>query len=485
MLALFACNGSNDDPMSEVPVREAIPYVSKPEASKLQLDLGLPLAAIDQALGEAIPENYISKQQAIHQCKTIFKKELCGDLLLAFEMKRGAFAITPVDHSRLLHVEVPLAVSGKGAAQGELGSLIGDVHFELATQLGFDLGLQLDAVGCPVIEMKPSYQFTSHPRIQLGGRVWIEIDEIANTAMAKALTVAQEKLKTAIHCDRFKEAVKEHLKFYTFPVPVPHQSEVHWSVTPVKMGVSRIAVKESDLRFTLLLEAITEITEAKPKAPLLPNLNLTTIEVAEQRSSLSLSLPIHVDYDRIEDAIHSYLKNKEYKFPVAFEEGTLTLQKVKIYPVKNDIAIGVHFRVKVSGPIPDVKGWVYLLGTPVLDSKTSILSLTQVRVTRRLNSDFWTSATDLFQDRIEDEVKKAARVDLTKELAAGARAIAQFVEKHGKGTGYEITLDHPELSLSDVVVSQDLILEPKLKTSFELKMDLSKLVKLPKLKTRQ
>ncbi|KWU26421.1 hypothetical protein AS149_25880 [Burkholderia cenocepacia] len=372
------------------------------------------------------------------------------------------------------------------------------------------MSAHLDPSGCPVVDVTTDYKWTSHPRFEIAGGVWVDVDDAGNKALRGALDDAKKKVQDAAACDRFKKLVSQYWKAYTLPVEVPGQAQqAIISVLPTTLGVGGTHVDNASLVLGLYAQAQTAISlgsapvvkagpanvvalesmplpalpppAAKPIVPAAVNPANPLVPVPPPgtlplpKSSLNVVVPVFLGYKDLLALAKSYAVGKSYPFSVGGKEGSVDVLDVDIYPSNDSVAVGLKMKAKIPGKLFDTSGWVYLVGKPVISPDGKKLQLTNLQFARQLDSSFWNAATYTFQDVIRQKVQQAATVDLEAEEAKASKALLDAVNSRATGDGYAIHMSPPVVKLNKVLVADSLVLEPQLNADFTVAADLKKL----------
>jgi len=500
--AALLCGCGKESALSEAPVESSKPYQGASENSRLVAVVRLPLSDVTAALSKAVPSVMDVTNKTEHACKDFSVVKgvggaICGDVVYSYHLAREGMSVTPVPgRTDMLRVSAPLSLRGKGFVNGDVGRAIGGKSFAADTAIRLDFGLSVDGQGCPVVTMETDYNWTSHPRVEIAENVWVNIDDAGNNTLKKILNSTRDQVQTMASCARFKELVAKAWKQYSFEVPVPDQPPAAVLVTPTRLAIASWRVTNDEVTLGVAVDAQTAVAVGNAPAvtvppplvePLLPVVSRTPSQIlpvpmapgatasqAAGPSQLRVVLPIYADYKELTKRAQVW-SNTSFTFQVAGKESAIQLLESKIYPAGDSLAIGAKIKTKLPGRILDTTGWVYLTGKPALTLDGNYLTVADLQFARQLDNEFWTAATYAFQDAIRNMVTRLATADLREPRANAAKALQTAVNEKGKGDGYSVRLDLPQLKLNKVVIAQQLVFEPQLDATFDIQVDAKKL----------
>lgn len=505
LLLSLAQRGYGESALSEKPPESSQPYQGSTADSWVFIKAEMPLADLSAVVNSAAPTTFSGNGNG-HGCKnfTLFRiwhkgtgGAWCGDVHYDYTVTRGTIAISPApNRTDAVLAQLTVSLDGHLTARGDLGKhAVKDKHIVATTALRLTGSMKLDDKGCPAVDIETDYNWTSHPRLELAGGVWVDVDDAGNKGIKQVFDDAREKVQQALSCDKFQKMVAEHWKAYTFTLQIaPQQPKMTVVMVPTLLGVDGTHVignnvtlaayaKAQTLATTspeasypasapnvVPLASVPDVPTIAVQAPLLHDVKLPT-------SSLSVVLPVFLGYPELAAALKNYAVGKTFGLAIAGHDVDVAVLDGEIYPSGESLAVGLKIKTKFPGRLFNTTGWVYLTGRPVVSADGNALTLENVTFSRQLDNDFWTAGTFVFQDLIRSKVQEAiaSSINLPQRKDQALKTLVNTVSSKGKGNGYSIELYNPQIRLNRVVVADSLVVEPQVDSALVINTDLKEI----------
>lgn len=432
--------------LSQPPAREGVPETVVPSESTLGVRLKVPFAVLDAAFNDLMPRSYSGNGVGEEKCGRVLGARVCVGTRYDFTATRSDVAFSRAGDR--LRGALSIDVRGQGGFRGDGARLLrlDAKNFEAAANIGVNAGISLMPNWCPVIAADLDYNWTKPPTVEIVDGVNVTISGIVDDQIWARLSDLSTNLRTAIPCDKVKDAVQKIWKNYDIPVDVPDGPTVHVLLKPKAIGTSGLIVGDDHVRIAVGVRSDVEVntaaTAALDAAPL-PDLG----EVPDSAGKLDVSLPLRADYDAINDAIMAAVKDKPFEFDVGAGKGTVTISKAEVFPSEGKIGIGIDFSADLPGKLFNTTGTVYATARVAPDETGKVITITEFEYSRILDSGLWSVLSAVFETQIKEQVQRMARVDLGPHLERGRVALRDAVADPSKTGGLKIEVGDPDASI--------------------------------------
>lgn len=235
------------------------------------------------------------------------------------------------------------------------------------------------------------------------------------TEVRKALKDVAKDIDKQMSEISFKKEAKEAWDQASETFRIPGYGYVH--LNPQKIALLEPQIKENILYTTMLVEALPVFDHNSEQSP---KTELPDLEIMKSLPSdtFQLYVDFNLNYDSLSTTIQQFgggqkimIKDKE----VIFDSIAITGASA------NELLL----RVRFSGA---KKGTLYLHGTPVFNSETETIELTNLAYDLETKSVLLKTAKWLFSDRIIEEMTKASKQNLQPYLVKLTKTLNQSLE---------------------------------------------------------
>ena len=390
----------------------------------------------------------------------------------------------------VIHIAQPLHLVGQAGVRGALARIfsLSAKKFEARLIPTLDLTIELDERWCPVITATTTPYWVSGASIEVIGRSCIVFDleplghpeacvGRANINLTndvnKALTDRQPDLlnaiRTAIPCASVISAVSAQWHTISFPINIPDGGPLFLNISPTSAGFSGLIPEQDHFKLEVLVGASTILEKNSIGTRNIPLPSLQHIDT--QSSRLNINLQSFVPYKTVENALAVNLKGKDFTnttsagtMRVHIDEVTVYPTK-EVYPGKERLVIGLKINAKMPGRITDTKGWIYLLGKPVLVDGNNAIQIQNLDFATVIDNDFWKLAAAIFHEQILAKLNEKSTIDLRSMLHQTEQNVSDAINgSKSEGLSYRATattlqLNSLALGADNIVAAASLLVE--------------------------
>jgi len=155
------------------------------------------------------------------------------------------------------------------------------------------------------------------------------------------------------------------------PIRLADDPEVWLQVTPRDVAFAGVRAKTKVLEGSLELSGSAEAFVGQAPPPLPPPPLPPLGQDIDEPGAFDMILPVAISYDALRQKVMDLL--------VAAPANNGAVRDIEVYPSQGNIVIGVRLAQPSDGP--DGRNWVYLVGTPQVDSDMQSIGLPQLAAT--------------------------------------------------------------------------------------------------------
>lgn len=410
--------------------------------------VSLPISDLKALINAQVPPSFSERGNGPDVCVNLLFTKACAGTQYQFTATRaGDISVVPVGPGTL-RLSVPIEFSGNGGLRGTGAELLKlDVKsFRGGLVLIADITPKLRADWCPELDLKPTYQWTSAPAVEIVGGAWVDVKGQVQGALDKAIPTMIEQVKTAVDCGKFKSGVEKLYATQSFPIETPQFGKIYANVVPQGIGFSGIAVGEDAVKAAITLTTKVDISTQPLTSEQLPLPGLNSIASTEPKTTIAL--PVRAPYGVITQHIQQAVVGKTFEQNTPLGPLAVKVNGVEVYPSGANVVVGVDMEATTPSPAPNAKGKIYLLGKPATDG--TVIHLSDVRYSTVLDSAFWQVASTVFEGQIRSAITKAATHDLSNEISKGKEAIEKALRHSNAQAGFAVTLRNVDMKLGRI-----------------------------------
>ena len=459
--------------------------------SSVHISAVIPYAALGEALTASVPQD-INDQGRQHVCVEVNKtlqqtveetfggtvgqalgtaaraattavmgdrlERVCQDVDYRTVIHRdGPITVVTAPSGHELRLSVPISVSGEVGFTGDMARALAldRKSFRGSITAFADVALNIGTDWCPRVEVKPDFVWRDKAQLEVVSGVWINIDGTVGPKLKEALQNAAHNITSVVTCDQVKTAVAPLWHPYAWPVGDGRGASAYVNLTPRKIGLSGFRYEGNGIRMALGITATTEVsTTPLPTPTTLPDLPpLASIDAVS--NELSLSIPLRASYEEVERALTNALSTGEFEVPTPAGNCTVLVSAVSVYPAGNQLVLGLRFDARFDTQVADVKGWVYLVGEPSLDTQSQTVKLKNIAFTRAVDNKLWSILSAVFRGRIQQMLEERALLALQEEIDALRVRVNNDLVTAARKQGFNVVLNDAFVGLKQVNVADN------------------------------
>ncbi len=452
---LSACGGEPATTLvSEKPASSDVSDIGQlhTKPSRINIRTRIRMSDVQSILETEIPPKLDGTGEQ-RQCKRVLGIKLCGTAQWQYDVERGVINTAAAQGDRLA-LTVPLAFRGSAGIQGDVAKALNlsKLDFDGALISTIKLSLDLDDQWCPVVSTDVDYQWQKKPKVDWVAGLDMDLSSHLDKAINKQLAGLDEKLKESIDCEEFKTNIAQHWRNYTFPIDIAENTRMHLNLQPVSFAFSgmRTDAEYTGVSFTLLANTLLESTPADETPQSIPDL----IRSDYQPGQSVFELLIRSNYDHLEELAKPVVLNKTFSNDSAAGKVDVTVNDLALSGNNDGITIKLDFDAKLPGGRKTSKGEVYLTASPEIDLLSQEISLTNIRLSKVLDSTMWNAIASLFEAKIISAIEAQTLWDVHEQIEElEAKLLAQLNDP-SQTHGLEISAETLQIALVDLVPEQ-------------------------------
>jgi len=441
--AMLAGCGS-DKELSTRPTQSGATPTCETQTSTVGALVTVPMAGVQQMVDKAVPSSFSDGGNGADVCAKIVFTDVCAGTSYSFNASRGAITLSAAG-PQALRVSVPVSIDGQGGFRGDGAKLLklDKKNFSAAAILTADITPKLSPQWCPQFDVQASYSWTSSPRVEIVGGVWVDVRKQVQDKIDAELPKLKAALAGAVPCSTVRAPLEKAFAVTSAALQVPQVGTLYANVTPSAIGFSGLQVTPLAMSASATITAKVEVSSSPAEARQLPLPDMTTIPASVPK--LHIALPVRASYAVLNEQVNKAVAGHTFEQQTPAGKASVTVKAVEVYPSNGKIVVGIDMDAKMPHGVPDAKGRVYLLGTPKVDG--AVVSLADAGFAAVLDQAFWQVAAELFETQIKSAISDAARYDLTNDIARAKQAIASAVGKPIAAGGAQLQVSVDEVNM--------------------------------------
>ena len=453
---LSACDKNEPTTLvSEKPASENVGRASQLQAqpSTINIRTRIRLSDIQSMIESELPADMDGTGEQ-RQCKRVLGIKLCGTAQWLYQVKRGAITTQAAEDDRLA-LQVPLTFSGNAGIQGDIARALKltKLDFDGALLGNVKISLDLDEQWCPVIKTKIDYQWQKKPEVEWIAGLDMDLSEHLDKAIAKQLEGLDDTLKQAIDCFDFKNNIAQQWRRYTFPISVTESNTMHLNLQPVSFAFSGMHTNDehAGVSFTLTANTLLESSPAEPTQEALPPLQRTGYKPRQSR----FEVLIRSNYDQLAALAKPALLNKTFSANGAAGKVDVTINDLDLSGNNEGVTLKLDFDAKLPGSRRLSKGEVYLTATPEVDLLSQEISLSNIQLSKVLDSTLWNAIASLFESKIIKAIEEQTLWDVHEQIEELETELLTQLNDPTKTLGLEVSAQTLQIELQELVPEQN------------------------------
>jgi len=478
VVGLSGCNRTPETTqVSERPqsINQSSLAVTQPRPSRFGLRARVAYADIEAIAASELPDSY-SVVDSRRLCKRVIGIKACGtanwDLTVT---RRGTPQIS--GNNQLVSIRTPLAFDGVVGMDGKVARALGlaalEVQGSVVTHV--TLGLTLQDNWCPNVNATVTYNWIEEPTVVWRNKMDFNLETIVNDALDKQLATLEPRLNRAIDCEEFRSQLAKYWRSYTFALDIPaadavdNAQQVHLNIVPKGFAFSGIRTEPDKLGVSFALDATTVVASAPliEEAIPLPALK----EVGFQDSKTIFDILLRADYTQLQAAIQPRVTGKSYSSDSPAGNVTVSLTSIDFSGNPDGITVALGFTAKLPTNRRDTTGILYLNATPVVDTELEQLSLSNVRLSKVLDSTLWDLVSRVFEGQIISAIERNAVFDLADRTRQLEQRLIEQLHDPARTGGLNVVAQDLNIKLLELIPEYK-ALAARARVSAELDLDI-------------
>lgn len=453
---LNACNKKESTTLvSEKPASENVGNNSQLQAqpSTINIRTRIRLSDIQSLIETELPANQNGTGEQ-RQCKRVLGIKLCGTAQWLYNIKREAITTLAADDDRL-ELQIPLSFSGNAGIQGDVAKALklGKLDFDGALLGNVKIGFDLDEHWCPVIKTQVEYQWQKIPEVEWVAGLDMDLSDQLDKAIKKQLDGLDDKLKDSINCEEFKSNIAEHWRKYTFPISVTDTDTMHLNLLPVSFAFSGMHTNDefAGVSFTLVANTLLESSPVEQTQEALPPLKSVEYEPGQSE----FEFLIRSNYKQLAQIAKPVVVDKTFTNDSAAGTVEVTINNLNLSGNNEGITVKLEFDAKLPASRGLSKGEIYLTGSPEVDLLSQEISLTNIRLSKVLDSTMWNAIASLFEGKIIKAIEEQTLWDVHQQIEELEAELLTQLNEPSKTQGLEISAQTLQIELKQLLPEQN------------------------------
>ncbi len=419
------------------------------QASRINIRTRIRLSDVQSIIEAELPPT-IEGTGEQQQCERVLGIKLCGTAQWRFQVKRGVISTQAADNDRLA-LDVPLQFSGTAGVQGDIAKTLrlSELDFDGALLGKVLVSLDLDEQWCPIIETDVSYQWLEKPSVEWIAGLDMDLSSPLDKAIKKQLASLDTKIQNAIDCEEFKANIAQHWRHYTFPVSVYQDTSMHLNLQPVSFAFSGMKTSDSyaGVSFTLTANTLLESTPIDDAALALPPLART--DYAPGQSAFEFL--IRSDYEQLTNIAKPLLIDKTFSSDSPAGAVNITINDIALSGNNEGVTVKLLFDANLPASRTPSKGELYLTATPQVDLLSQEISLTNIKISKVLDSTMWNAIATLFESQIISALEEQSLWDVHEQIEELEQTLLAQINDPDQTSGLEVSASHVDIALKELL----------------------------------
>lgn len=402
---------------------------------------------------EELPESHTDSGTE-RLCERVIGIKICGTAEWTYVLNRGD-DIEISGNDNIVTLALPVHFYGTAGIQGDVAKTLKLSKLDFTGALDVNIHLRLDLADdwCPKIDTQVTYEWVQTPRVKWAGGLDLNIRKYLDDAINDQLDMLPEKITKAIDCDQFRGTLVEHWRSYNFPLDLSIDKTMYLNLTPIGFAFSGVHTETDSLGIAFTLEAKTAV---EPTPIVQHPIDLPALEKIDYTTGRTeFELLVRAGYDQLTALAAPEVVGKTFTSETTAGPVSVLINSVELSGNNKRITIGIDFDANLPTTRTNTPGTVYLSATPVIQTQTQQISLTNIELTKVLDSKLWNLLASVFEQKIIQSIQKKAVWDLSPKIKKLEDQILKQLTDSDKTAGVVI-------SASDIFVAlMSLSVEPE------------------------
>lgn len=456
--SLASCSRSQDEVIiSEQPVEISSQQTVKaqPREGRFSLRSRIAYSDIQTLIEREIPPS-LNVEDSRRLCKRIIGIKACGTANWNLDINRtGKMNVSGSE--KTITIRAPIAFDGIVGMDGKVANALGlsslDVNGTVVADI--NLGLRVTEKWCPEVSVSVVYEWTEKPTVVWRNKLDFSLEKIINETLDKQLAQLEPRINAAIDCDQFRDQLSEQWKNHTFAIDLPTIAgsddvvEMHLNFSPTGFAFSGIHTETDRLGLGFALDGILALeNEPAPEK----NLPLPSLEHVEYRKTKTdFDILLRATYAQLQTILEPRILGKTYTSASIAGEASVTVESVALSSNLTGVTVALEFLATLPGRSGNIKGTVFLLASPVIDTEKEQLLFTHIRLSKVIDSTLWNLLSTVFENQIIATIERNAKIDYAPRLRKLEQKIIEQLQDTSRTGGVVVTTQQLSISLLDII----------------------------------
>ncbi|HEY3777665.1 MAG TPA: DUF4403 family protein [Rhizomicrobium sp.] len=369
--------------------------------------------------------------------------------------RNGNITVKRADNG--ITMDVPVKFTGTGSFEGDLARAIrtSNQNFSGTFVVSISGNVAIDNQFVPKVEgAKAHFAWGTAPDMDIIGRSCLDVGHGLHACIgpwkfpAGAMMTDQinhqlqqqvDEINSKIPRDAIRGPLQQVWKIWSIPVPVTNPP-AYITIQPKDLSVSDITATDNGIKMSARLDAMTGVSATPQQQKPLPLPDNTP--VTAQASRFSVALPVPVPYPLLAAAGAGGIVGKA----IRSAKTRVTPTEIAIYPVHDQLAVGVTLRDDTPGKLRGKTGTVWFTATPTVDNNGHAIRLGNLTTTRSIDSPLW-HAVSAAVDPLKQKVATTYSYDFSGLLQQAKSNLDRALADPKNTAGLKIGVTNEDLKL--------------------------------------
>ncbi len=350
-------------------------WPATPRESSLNVPIVVDVALIEHIVDDKVPPVLLSRHGI----------DAGGDLTVDIVVRRAGPIEVEARRGKL-HLRMPVAadISGDWRPKGLVGLLSRSKHQKLETRAAFmvraEINLGTDAQWNLVTSTEVALRWEDDPvvevgpvRVQLRALVGDRIDE----QFGDAMRTLDDRLRSQV---RLRPLIMRAWEAAFRPLPIGKTGDLWLVLRPTGAFLGDIQVRDDQVLLDAGIRGALRVVVGDDEPRAAQPTPLPARSTPPDGPGIALDVPVSVTFAAANRQLDQRVEGQIIDVPleVVGRSFPLMIEAIEIYPSGGHIAVALDFSADLSGRWFDMRGRVYLVGTPLLDTRHSQLRIAEL-----------------------------------------------------------------------------------------------------------
>lgn len=428
---------------------------TEPREGRFSLRSRIAYSDIQTLIENEIPPTH-TVEDSRRLCKRIIGIKACGTANWNLNASRQDNLKVSGDKQHIF-VQAPIAFDGIVGMEGKVAKALGltKLDVEGTVLANIKLGLQVDENWCPSVSVSITYNWTKKPTVAWRNKLDFNLEKIINDTLDKQLEQLEPRINASIDCEKFRNQLEQQWKNYSFAIDLPtiegagDVDEMHLNFVPTGFAFSGIHTEKDRLGLGFALDGTTVLENDPVSISSLPLPPLQHIEYQQTKTDFDILL--RANYTQLEKILQPQLQGKKYTSDSIAGEASVTVKSLALSSNSTGVTVSLGFVATLPGNSGDTNGTVFLIASPEIDTEKEQLSLTNIRLSKVIDSTVWDLLSSVFESQIIAAIERNAIIRYASRLRELEQKIIGQLQDTSRTGGVVVTTKQLSIRLLDII----------------------------------